>query len=75
MLKKDFDNAILHGEKAIELFPNDNNGYFVLGMALRSARRYEEAIVNLETALRLVPLYIGVVVARARDCGESESVR
>jgi adenylate cyclase len=56
LLKKDFDNAILYGEKAVGLSPNDNSGYFILGIALRSAGRYEEANVNLETALRLNPL-------------------
>jgi adenylate cyclase len=56
LLKKDFDSAILFGEKAVELSPNDNSGYFILGLALRSAGRYEDANVNLETALRLVPL-------------------
>ena len=56
VLKKDWDNAILYGEKAIELNPNEAQAYLSLGMALRFAERYEEAIVNLETALRLAPL-------------------
>jgi adenylate cyclase len=56
VLKKDFDNAILYGEKAVESSPNDGGYYLSLGLALRSAGRYEEAIVNLETALRLNPL-------------------
>jgi adenylate cyclase len=55
VLKKDFDNAILYGEKAVETSPNDGGYYLSLGLALRSAGRYEEAIVNLETALRLNP--------------------
>ncbi len=56
LLKKDTDNAILYGEKAVELNPNDNSHYFTLGLALYSAGRYEEAIINFETALRLAPL-------------------
>jgi tetratricopeptide (TPR) repeat protein len=56
LLKKEYDNAILYGEKAVGLSPNDNSGYFILGMSLRCAGRYEEANVNLETALRLNPL-------------------
>jgi adenylate cyclase len=56
LLKKDFDNAILYGEKAVELNPNDAGCYLTLGMVLRSVGRYEEAIQNLETALRLAPL-------------------
>jgi adenylate cyclase len=56
LLKKDFDNAVLYGEKAVELNPNDAGCYLTLGMVLRSVGRYEEAIQNLETALRLAPL-------------------
>jgi adenylate cyclase len=56
LVKKDFDDAVLFGEKAVESAPKDNSGYYILGTALRSAGRYEEANVNLETALRLVPL-------------------
>jgi adenylate cyclase len=56
LMKKDYDNAILYGEKAVGLSPKDNSGYFILGIALRCAGRYEEANVNLETALRLNPL-------------------
>ena len=56
LMKKDYDNAILYGEKAVGVSPNDNSGYFILGIALRCAGRYEEANVNLETALRLNPL-------------------
>ena len=56
LMKKDFDNAILFGEKAVEDNPNESGYYLSLGLALRSAGRYEEANVNLETALRLNPL-------------------
>ena len=56
LLKKDLDRAILYGEKAIELSPNEAYCYFSLGMALRNAGRFEEAIMNIETALRLAPL-------------------
>jgi adenylate cyclase len=56
LLKKDLDNAILYGEKAIELSPNEGMCYLALGMALRYVGRHEEAIMNLETALRLAPL-------------------
>jgi adenylate cyclase len=56
LLKKDLDNAILYGEKAIELSPNEAGCYLSMGLALRYAGRFEEAIMNLETALRLAPL-------------------
>ena len=56
LLKKELNNAILYSEKAIELSPNEAMCYLSMGLALRSAGRYEEAIMNLETALRLAPL-------------------
>jgi tetratricopeptide (TPR) repeat protein len=56
ILKKDWNNAILYGEKSIELNPNEAQAYFSLGIALRTAGRYEEANLRLETALRLSPL-------------------
>jgi adenylate cyclase len=56
VLKKDLNNAILFGEKAIEFSPNEAGCYLSLGMALRNVGRFEESIVNLETALRLSPL-------------------
>jgi len=56
LLKKDMDNAILYGEKAIELNPNNAGCYLTMGMVYRNAGRYEEAIKNLETALQLAPL-------------------
>ena len=54
--KKDYDNTVLYAEKALESSPKDTSGYYILGSALLSAGRYEEAIVKLETALRLVPV-------------------
>jgi adenylate cyclase len=56
LMRKEFDDAILFGEKAIEDNPNESGYYLSLGLALRSAGRYEEANVKLETALRLNPL-------------------
>jgi adenylate cyclase len=54
--KKDYDNAILYAEKALELRPNEAGLYFTLGAAYFLAGRYEEAIENLETSLRLAPV-------------------
>ncbi len=56
LLKKDLDDAILYGEKAIEFNPNESMCYLSMGLALRMAGRYEEAITDLQTALRLAPL-------------------
>ena len=54
--KKDFDNAILYAEKALELRPNEAGLYFTLGAAYSLAGRYEEAVEKLETSLRLAPV-------------------
>jgi adenylate cyclase len=53
---KDFDNAVLYAEKAVELDPNNGGIYFTVGVAYMLAGRYEESIENLETAIRLVPV-------------------
>jgi adenylate cyclase len=54
--KRDFDNAILYAEKAVELDPNNAGNYFILGLAYYFGVRYEEAIENFETSLRLTPV-------------------
>jgi adenylate cyclase len=54
--KKDFDNAVLYAEKAVELDPNNAGIYFTVGVAYMLAGRYEEAIENFETSLRLAPV-------------------
>ena len=54
--KKDYDNAILYAEKALELRPNEAGLYFTLGAAYFLAGRHEAAIENLETSLRLAPV-------------------
>jgi len=56
LLRKDFDHAVEYGEKAVELGPSDASAHFLLGMALRYAGQYEEAISKFETAIRLDPI-------------------
>jgi adenylate cyclase len=54
--KKDFDNAILYGEKSVKQAPNNSGRYFMLGLALLTeAERFEEAVLTWETALQLAP--------------------
>ena len=55
LLKKDFDEAIEYGEKAVELGPNNSQAHFVHGMALRYAGQYKKAISKFEKAIRLNP--------------------
>ncbi len=56
LLRKDFENAVLQGEKAVDLSPNDAGSYYSLALALRMAGRYEEAIKTQETSFRLAAL-------------------
>jgi adenylate cyclase len=56
LLKKDYDNAVAHAEKAVDINPNDPGGYFSLGLVLRYAGRNEESIKAHETGFRLSPL-------------------
>jgi len=56
LLKKNFDEAIEYGEKAVELGPNDSTGLFILGMALRYNGQYQEAIHHFKMAIRLNPI-------------------
>jgi adenylate cyclase len=54
--KKDFQNAILYGEKGVKQAPNNSGLYFMLGLALLAeAERFEEAVLTWETALQLAP--------------------
>ena len=55
LLKKDFDNAILYGEKAVDLSPNDAGCYFSLGLALRmqAVMKKQLRTLKLLSALRL----------------------
>jgi len=55
LLKKDMDNAILYGEKAIELNPNNAGCYLTMGMVFRNAGRYEEAIKIHKKLMELYP--------------------
>jgi adenylate cyclase len=56
LIKKDYDNAVAHAEKAVDISPNDPGSYFSFGLALRFAGRNEESIKAQETAFQLSPL-------------------
>jgi len=55
MRKSDREAALADARKSIELGPNDEDNYFVLGTILFSFRRFDEATAELATALRLNP--------------------
>ncbi|MGD8493575.1 MAG: tetratricopeptide repeat protein, partial [Desulfobacterales bacterium] len=55
-LKRDFDKALAHAEKAVQQSPNYANAYLSLGMALRTNGQYEAAVSNFKKALQLNPV-------------------
>ncbi len=55
--KKQYERAIAEGKRAIDLAPNDAEGYMNLGIILNIAGRPEENIRLIEEAMRLNPRY------------------
>jgi adenylate cyclase len=56
LLKRDYEKALYHGRRSIELNPNSAKSATMFGWTLRSVGRYEDAIKGYESALRLDPL-------------------
>jgi TolB-like protein/Tfp pilus assembly protein PilF len=56
LLRRQYDEAVAEGRKAIERSPNSATTLFMFGMVLRFAGYYEEAIPILERAIRLNPI-------------------
>ncbi|RPI70787.1 MAG: hypothetical protein EHM38_05115 [Geobacteraceae bacterium] len=54
-LKKDMENAIVYGRKAVQQAPNDSGRHYMLCLALERGEQFEEAVESCETALRLAP--------------------
>jgi adenylate cyclase len=54
-LKKDMENAIVYGRKAVQQAPNDSGRHYMLCLALGRGEKFEEAVASCETALRLAP--------------------
>jgi tetratricopeptide (TPR) repeat protein len=55
--RRQHDEAVDWGRRAVELNPNDATGWQVLGNSLTWAGKPEEAITALETSLRIDPLF------------------
>ena len=55
-LRRQYDQAIEEGKKAINLSPNSAEANFKYGHALRWAGRFDEAIVAFNKAIRLNPI-------------------
>ena len=56
VLRKEYDKAIVAGQKAIKLDPNSAESYFYYGHALRYDGHFDEAISILKKAIRLNPV-------------------
>ena len=61
MLQKQFEQAIALGEKAVALAPSQDLPHFVLGFIMGYAGRFEEAIAQMKTAMRLNPFYPHII--------------
>lgn len=55
-LRRQYDEAIVECEKALELMPNSAQAHYFYGHALRWAGRFPEAITAFEKAIRLNPI-------------------
>jgi adenylate cyclase len=71
-----YDKGIGEAERAVELEPNGADAHMFLGMALKYADRAEEAIPNLQKAIRLDPhapgLYLNLLASAYRDIEKYE---
>ena len=56
LLKRDYDNAIFHGKRSVELNPNSAMSAGMFAWTLRCVGMYEEAVKEYERAMRLNPL-------------------
>ena len=56
VLIKQHDKAVIECQKAVELLPSSANAHTFYGLALNSVGRFEEAVHELEQAVRLDPL-------------------
>jgi adenylate cyclase len=54
-LKKDMENAIVYGRKAVQQAPNDSGKHYMLCLALAMGEEFEESVDSCETTLRLAP--------------------
>jgi TolB-like protein/class 3 adenylate cyclase len=55
--ERQFDDAIVVADRAVELDPNDPEGYLARGLALAAAGRAEKAVAAAQQGLRLDPHY------------------
>jgi tetratricopeptide (TPR) repeat protein len=81
LFKREYEQAIAEGEKAITLRPNDACNHALLAQTMIYAGRFEEAILLLNKAKRLNPipppwyfLFMGSAYAHARMYEEAVAV-
>jgi len=69
--------ALQRAQRSIELDPTDEYAYWICGLALMTARRFDEALTHLRRALEISPSCslalgtMGTVLAMAGNAGES----
>ncbi|MCP4329070.1 MAG: tetratricopeptide repeat protein [Alphaproteobacteria bacterium] len=59
LIRRQFEEALSYGERAVELGPNIADCYTTLAMTLVYCGRPEEALGRIEQAMRLSPFYSG----------------
>jgi tetratricopeptide (TPR) repeat protein len=63
VMKRDFDQALVYGEEAVEQCPNCAGAQQLLGVALRYKGQYDSAILRIKKAIQLEPvkniIYLG----------------
>ena len=56
VMKRDFDQALVYGEEAVEQCPNCAGAQQLLGVALRYKGQYDSAILRIKKAIQLEPV-------------------
>ena len=75
-LKRQFDKAVIAGEKAIAMHPNDDLPYYSLAYTMRLVGRFDEAITLIKKAMRhnpyYPPFYLGLLASLYKESGRYE---
>jgi len=58
-MMRDYEKALYHGRRSVELNPNSANSATILAFILRCAGEYDQAVRECERAMRLDPKDIG----------------
>ncbi|MCH8888570.1 MAG: tetratricopeptide repeat protein, partial [SAR324 cluster bacterium] len=57
LIKREYDQAIVEGERAVALGPNISDGLIYTGMIYYFSGRFDEALAMINRGMRLCPIY------------------